>query len=106
MRPDLGRKGRGQKRYTFNYDARRWPIDEPADAVGLDHRLVHRRRTGQGRERPQGAPTQKPEALLHRLILASSKPGDLILDPSSARAPPAPRPSAWAAGSRLERDEG
>ena len=26
-------------------------------------------------------PTQKPEALLHRVILASSKPGDLILDP-------------------------
>jgi modification methylase len=26
-------------------------------------------------------PTQKPEALLHRLILASTKPGDLILDP-------------------------
>jgi modification methylase len=26
-------------------------------------------------------PTQKPEALLHRVILASTKPGDLILDP-------------------------
>ena len=26
-------------------------------------------------------PTQKPEALLHRVILASSKPGDVILDP-------------------------
>jgi modification methylase len=26
-------------------------------------------------------PTQKPEALLHRVIMASSKPGDLILDP-------------------------
>jgi modification methylase len=26
-------------------------------------------------------PTQKPEALLHRLIMASTKPGDLILDP-------------------------
>jgi DNA modification methylase len=28
-----------------------------------------------------GYPTQKPEALLERLILASSNPGDLILDP-------------------------
>jgi len=26
-------------------------------------------------------PTQKPEALLHRVILASTKPGDLVLDP-------------------------
>lgn len=26
-------------------------------------------------------PTQKPEGLLHRLLLASSKPGDIILDP-------------------------
>ena len=26
-------------------------------------------------------PTQKPEALLHRVVVASSKPGDVILDP-------------------------
>jgi modification methylase len=26
-------------------------------------------------------PTQKPEALLHRVILASSRPGDVVLDP-------------------------
>ena len=26
-------------------------------------------------------PTQKPEALLHRVLLASTKPGDLVLDP-------------------------
>jgi modification methylase len=26
-------------------------------------------------------PTQKPEALLHRVILSSSRPGDVILDP-------------------------
>jgi modification methylase len=26
-------------------------------------------------------PTQKPESLLHRVMLASSKPGDLVLDP-------------------------
>jgi len=26
-------------------------------------------------------PTQKPEALLHRILLASTKPGDLVLDP-------------------------
>ena len=26
-------------------------------------------------------PTQKPEALLHRILLASTKPGDVVLDP-------------------------
>ena len=26
-------------------------------------------------------PTQKPEALLHRVLLAATKPGDLVLDP-------------------------
>jgi modification methylase len=26
-------------------------------------------------------PTQKPEALLHRILLASSQPGDVVLDP-------------------------
>jgi modification methylase len=29
----------------------------------------------------KGHPTQKPEALLHRVILAATDPGDLILDP-------------------------
>ena len=33
-----------------------------------------------GRERT-GWPTQKPEALLERVVRASSKPGDLVLDP-------------------------
>jgi site-specific DNA-methyltransferase (adenine-specific) len=28
-----------------------------------------------------GYPTQKPEALLERILLASSNPGDLVLDP-------------------------
>ena len=29
----------------------------------------------------KGHPTQKPEALLHRVILAATKPGDVVLDP-------------------------
>src|SRR5260370_15045868 len=40
-----------------------------------------------GRERLRDAggrkahPTQKPEALLHRVLLASTRPGDIVLDP-------------------------
>jgi modification methylase len=40
--------------------------------------------TGKERIRVNGAKahaTQKPEALLYRVILASSKPGDMVLDP-------------------------
>jgi modification methylase len=29
----------------------------------------------------KGHPTQKPEALLHRVIMAGTKPGDVVLDP-------------------------
>jgi DNA modification methylase len=40
--------------------------------------------TGKERIRIDGKkahPTQKPEALLYRVILASTKPGDVVLDP-------------------------
>jgi DNA modification methylase len=40
--------------------------------------------TGRERVKVNGAkahPTQKPEALLYRVILASSKTGDMVLDP-------------------------
>ncbi len=74
-------KSRGQKRYTFNYDAMKMANDE------LQMRSDWTLPLCTGAERIKGAdgnkahPTQKPEALLHRVILASSKPGDLILDP-------------------------
>jgi modification methylase len=41
--------------------------------------------TGNERLKGEGGrkvhPTQKPEALLHRVLLAASKPGDVVLDP-------------------------
>ena len=72
-----------QKPYTFNYDALKtfnddlqmrsdWTIPLCTGAERLkkdDGKKVH--------------PTQKPEGLLHRVLLATSKPGDLILDPFS-----------------------
>jgi len=68
-------------RYTFNYDAMKALND------GLQMRSdwllpicsgPERLRDDDGRKRH---PTQKPEALLYRVIAAASKPGDLILDP-------------------------
>ncbi|OHV75967.1 site-specific DNA-methyltransferase [Rhizobium sp. LCM 4573] len=69
------------KGYTFNYDALKasnddvqmrsdwlFPICSGAERLkGEDGKKVH--------------PTQKPEALLARVIMASTKPGDVVLDP-------------------------
>jgi modification methylase len=69
-----------QSRYTFNYDAMKalnddlqmrsdwlFPICGGPERLKIDGRKAH--------------PTQKPEALLHRVLLASTKPGDVVLDP-------------------------
>ncbi|HEY0526064.1 MAG TPA: site-specific DNA-methyltransferase [Stellaceae bacterium] len=67
-------------RYTFNYEAMKalnddlqmrsdwlFPLCSGPERLKRDGRKAH--------------PTQKPEALLHRVLLASSKPGDLVVDP-------------------------
>jgi modification methylase len=67
-------------RPTFNYRAMKalndglqmrsdWllPICSGAERLRLEGRKAH--------------PTQKPEALLHRVLLASTNPGDVVLDP-------------------------
>ena len=70
-----------EARYCFNYEAMKslnddlqmrsdWllPICNGGERLkDVDGRKAH--------------PTQKPEALLHRVILASTQPGDLVLDP-------------------------
>src|SRR5215467_5851331 len=73
----------GAKGYTFNYEALKagnediqvrsdWtlPLCTGEERLkGLDGKKLH--------------PTQKPEALLARVVLASSRPDDLVLDPFS-----------------------
>jgi modification methylase len=74
-------KSRGAKRYTFNYDAMKMANDELQMRSDWTLPLCtgdERVKTAEG---AKGHPTQKPEALLHRVILSSSKPGDLVLDP-------------------------
>ncbi|HWB50852.1 MAG TPA: site-specific DNA-methyltransferase [Stellaceae bacterium] len=68
-------------RYTFNYDAMKTLNDELQmrsdwliPICGGPERL----RDGNGKK---AHPTQKPEALLHRVLLASTRPGELVLDP-------------------------
>ena len=74
-------KSRAGKRYTFNYDAMKMANDELQMRSDWTLALCtgeERIKDAQGRK---GHPTQKPEALLHRVILSSTKPGDLVLDP-------------------------
>jgi modification methylase len=67
-------------RYTFNYDTMKalnedlqmrsdWliPLCSGPERLKQDGKKAH--------------PTQKPEALLHRVLMASSRPGDTVLDP-------------------------
>jgi modification methylase len=69
------------KGYTFNYEALKAANEE------LQMRSDWLFPLCTGNERLKGAdgrkahPTQKPEALLHRILTASSKPGDVVLDP-------------------------
>ncbi|WP_309088039.1 site-specific DNA-methyltransferase [Phenylobacterium sp.] len=74
-------KSRGGRRYTFNYDAMKMANDELQMRSDWTLPLCtgdERLKDGAG---AKAHPTQKPEALLHRVILASTKPGDVILDP-------------------------
>ncbi len=84
-------------RYTFNYESMKalnedlqmrsdWllPICSGAERLKEDGRKTH--------------PTQKPEALLHRILLASSHRGDVVLDPFLGSGTTA------AAAKRLERN--
>jgi modification methylase len=69
--------GRG---YTFNYEAMK-ALNEDLQMRSDWHLSIC---TGGERLKNNGEkahPTQKPEALLHRVLLASSNPGDLVLDP-------------------------
>jgi site-specific DNA-methyltransferase (adenine-specific) len=74
------KKSQAQKRYTFNYHAMKamnddkqmpnvWqiPLCTGAERIRIDGKKAHS--------------TQKPEALLYRVLMASSNPGDVILDP-------------------------
>ncbi len=68
-------------RYTFNYDALKAANDELQMRSDWLFPLCtgpERLKGGEGRKIH---PTQKPEALLHRVLLAASKPGDVVLDP-------------------------
>jgi modification methylase len=68
-------------KYTFHYDALKMLNDDLQMRSDWTLPLC----TGAERLKDEAGkkahPTQKPEALLHRVILATSRPGDVVLDP-------------------------
>ncbi len=74
------KKSKDQKHYTFNYHALKMANDEKQMRSDWQIALC----TGGERLTIDGQKlhtTQKPEALLYRVILASTNPGDVVLDP-------------------------
>lgn len=74
------KKSQQQKKYTFNYQAMKQLNDEKQMRSDWHIPLC----TGAERLKLNGVKahtTQKPEALLYRVILASSNPGQIVLDP-------------------------
>jgi DNA modification methylase len=74
------KKSKTQKRYTFHYHAMKMANDDKQMRSDWHLALC----TGNERLTVDGEKlhsTQKPEALLYRVLLASSNPGDVILDP-------------------------
>jgi len=69
------------KGYTFNYDA----LKAANDDVQMRSDWLFPICTGAERLKDENGvkihPTQKPEALLARVMLSSTKPGDIVLDP-------------------------
>src|SRR5690606_15823178 len=74
------KKSEKQKKYTFNYKTMKnindekqmksvWhiPLCRGSERIMIDGKKAHS--------------TQKPEALLYRVIMSSSNPGDIVLDP-------------------------
>ena len=68
-------------KYTFNYEA----LKELNDGVQMRSDWVIPLCTGAERLKDANGdkahPTQKPEALLHRILVATTHPGDVVLDP-------------------------
>jgi modification methylase len=68
-------------KYTFNYEA----LKALNDGVQMRSDWVIPLCTGHERLKDENGdkahPTQKPEALLHRVLVATTNPGDVVLDP-------------------------
>ena len=74
-------RSRDQKRYTFNYDALKAFNEDTQMRSDWTFALCTGEERIKDADGKKAHPTQKPEALLHRVLLATSNPGDVVLDP-------------------------
>jgi modification methylase len=70
-----------ESRYTFNYESMKALNDDLQMRSDWLFPLCTGPERLKGEDGKKAHPTQKPEALLHRCILASTRPGDLVVDP-------------------------
>ena len=70
-----------KRSYTFNYEAMKAGNDDVQMRSDWFIPLCTGEERLKGRDGKKLHPTQKPEALLARVILAASRPDDLVLDP-------------------------
>ncbi len=68
-------------RYTFNYQAMKAMNDELQMRSDWVIPICAGQERIKGDEGHKAHPTQKPEALLYRVLLSCTKPGDVVLDP-------------------------
>ena len=68
-------------KYTFNYEAMKALNDDLQMRSDWLLPICNGGERLKNEDGKKAHPTQKPEALLHRVVLASTKVGDLILDP-------------------------
>jgi modification methylase len=73
----------GGKGYTFNYEALKAGNDDVQMRSDWTIPLCTGEERLKGKDGKKLHPTQKPESLLARVILSSSRPDDLVLDPFS-----------------------
>jgi modification methylase len=70
-----------KSKYTFNYRALKTANDDLQMRSDWEFAIC----TGDERIKDEGGaklhPTQKPEALLHRVLIGATNPGDVVLDP-------------------------
>jgi modification methylase len=74
-------RSREQKRYTFNYDALKAFNEDTQMRSDWTLALCTGEERIKDADGKKAHPTQKPEALLHRVLLAATRPGDVVLDP-------------------------
>lgn len=69
------------KGYTFNYDALKMANEDLQMRSDWVLPICNGHERLKGDDGKKVHPTQKPEALLYRVLMASTKPGDVVLDP-------------------------